>query len=100
MHQCLTIVEILEIILEYIDGHNYVEGLPQIECRKESAIRTLAALACTCKTFRDLAQDMLWREIPDIFVLIRYLLPRKIRNYKASERTLVRQCPTLRQLHR
>ncbi len=91
MYLCLTIDEILEIIFEYVDGHDYVEGLPTIKCRKKSALTTLAALARTCKTFRGVAQDVLWREIPDISVLVRYLLPKKARNYRASESTLVSQ---------
>ncbi len=99
MYRCLTINEILEIVFAYVDGYEYIEGFPAIKCRKTSALSTLAALAYTCKTFRDAAQDVLWREIPDISVLICHLLPEEIQSYKASERTLVSQFVTWQSSH-
>ncbi|RPD70852.1 hypothetical protein L226DRAFT_222042 [Lentinus tigrinus ALCF2SS1-7] len=77
---------------DHLRAHRWTRlrgGLSQSKCRTESALRTLATLACTCNMFREVAQDVLWREIPDIFVLVRYLLPREtVREYRASEHTL------------
>lgn len=54
MNHCLDIHELLEVIFEFVDEP-----------------RTLSALALTCKSFTELAVDLLWARWGNIFELVR-----------------------------
>ncbi|KAI0643319.1 hypothetical protein C8Q79DRAFT_171922 [Trametes meyenii] len=81
MHSCLQIQEIIYAILETLDGHEYDirdPYPPRVVCRQQSALYTFASLARTCKTFKGPALEILWREIPDLCVLIKHLMPSEL----------------------
>ena len=65
MHQCLCIEDILRVVFDCVDEHEY-DPTRWIYVRQEHALRTLAALSHTCRTFKDPALDVLWREIPGV----------------------------------
>ncbi|KAI0372462.1 hypothetical protein BV20DRAFT_964055 [Pilatotrama ljubarskyi] len=81
MHQCLQIAEIVSSIFAYLDGHEYdrrVRYPPRIRHRSPSVLRTLAGLTRTCTAFLEPALDVLWREIPDLSILINHLMPAEL----------------------
>lgn len=86
MHHCLYLEEILRVIFDYVDAHEY-DPVRFIVIRRKAASEALAALARTCRTFQGPALDVLWREIPSLFVLIGYLMPLDI--IKLSNSVLV-----------
>ncbi|KAI0632317.1 hypothetical protein C8Q77DRAFT_1125019 [Trametes polyzona] len=78
MHRCLQIEEVLRIIFTNVDGYEYDARIPcpaRVKRRRASSLRALASLARTCKTFKEPALKVLWRDIPDPYILIRYLMP-------------------------
>ena len=74
MHRGLYIQEILHLIFGYIDTYE-CSPIYAINTRSECSLRTLAALTYTCKTFKEPALDILWRDIPGPHYLVQYLLP-------------------------
>ncbi|KAH9858661.1 hypothetical protein C2E23DRAFT_799529 [Lenzites betulinus] len=90
--QCLQIAEIFSQVLFELDGYVYdsrlIPCLPRIQHRQESTLRALASLARTCQTFKEPALDLLWRDIPDLSVLVRYLLPEDLLKYDESSKIL------------
>ncbi len=95
MHHCLRIGEIVSQIFYELDSHIYDTRMRfprRIVHRSESALRTLAALARTCQAFREPALDVLWREIPDLFVMINHLIPAELLGYDEMGKVLVRLC--------
>ncbi|OJT06592.1 hypothetical protein TRAPUB_2553 [Trametes pubescens] len=92
MHHCLRIGEIVSQIFYELDSHIYDTRMRfprRIVHRSESALRTLAALARTCQAFREPALDVLWREIPDLFVMINHLIPAELLGYDEMGKVLV-----------
>ncbi|KAM5536818.1 hypothetical protein V8D89_009536 [Ganoderma adspersum] len=83
MHQCLCIEDILRVAFDYVDEHEY-DPTQWIYVRREHALKTLAALTRTCRTFKDPALDVLWREIPDLYVLIKSLAPSRLLKVEKS----------------
>ncbi|TFK32394.1 hypothetical protein BDQ12DRAFT_502547 [Crucibulum laeve] len=61
MHSCLMTEDILVTILQWVHDDS------------NDGKRTLAILARTCKTFKEIALDILWREIPNLAPLVRTL---------------------------
>ncbi|EKM58960.1 uncharacterized protein PHACADRAFT_249096 [Phanerochaete carnosa HHB-10118-sp] len=59
MHRALQISEILVVILRAAD--------------KKSKLRTAAAMACTCWTFCEPANDVLWEALPCLLPLLNCL---------------------------
>ncbi|KAL1948573.1 hypothetical protein VTO73DRAFT_12648 [Trametes versicolor] len=91
MHQCLQIAEIVSQIFSELDGHVYDTRMrfpTRIVHRNESTLRTLAGLARTCRAFKEPALDVLWREIPDLFVLVKHLMPVELLKYDAASSVL------------
>ena len=92
MHDLFRIDELLRRIFNLVDNHvcdrDFTAPLyaPQ---RDECTLRTLAALARTCYAFMELAEDLLWRELPDLFVLIKYLIPEESLTYHEGRKILV-----------
>ncbi|KAH9847312.1 hypothetical protein C2E23DRAFT_849222 [Lenzites betulinus] len=89
--QCLQIAEIFSQVLFELDGYVYdsrIPCLPRIQHRQESTLRALASLARTCQAFKEPALDLLWRDIPDLFVLVKYILPESLLKYDESSKTL------------
>lgn len=89
----MLISEILFQIFSELDGHVYDTRMrfpTRIRHREGQALRTLAGLARTCRTFKEPALDVLWREITDLFVLIKYLMPDEFLRYDEDSRELVR----------
>ncbi|KAH7909641.1 hypothetical protein BJ138DRAFT_1154807 [Hygrophoropsis aurantiaca] len=72
MHHALTIPEIIYEIFSYLPN---LRG-PYLRVRKGRGYHTnishttLAALAATCRTFREPALDMRWRRLPSVYSLI------------------------------
>jgi len=60
MHQCLSTLDVLSHIFEYV----YTEN---------SGLKDTAALAVTCQAFREPALDILWRSLPSLRPLVRCL---------------------------
>ncbi|KAG2156341.1 hypothetical protein DEU56DRAFT_906502 [Suillus clintonianus] len=77
MHACLLIPEILQHI--FSDIHDVPSGLPPWDRfsqpgRQESR-RSLAALSLVCRSFKDIALDMLWAELKNLEPLFTCLPP-------------------------
>ena len=92
MHQCLCIEEILFDIFAQLDGHVMnprISSPERILYRHPESLKTLAGLARTCRTFNGPALDILWREIPDLYVLVKHLLPERRLLYDEVECKLV-----------
>ncbi|KAH9885280.1 hypothetical protein C8Q73DRAFT_718273 [Cubamyces lactineus] len=88
MHQCLCIEEILAIIFAELDGHVMdprIHSPERILYRHPESLKTLAGLARTCRAFSESALDVLWREIPDLYVLVKHLLPAQRLSYDEVE---------------
>ena len=83
MHRCLYIQEILHVIFSRLDVHQRVPVHAEPP-RTESSLRTLAALARTCKIFTEQALDILWSEIPNPYFLVKYLLPEDTVRYTST----------------
>ncbi|KAF7794016.1 hypothetical protein EIP86_005144 [Pleurotus ostreatoroseus] len=67
MHQCLTIEEVLRIIIEFAADVDPFGDPNQLAERKlsrgyQTDLRTLLYIALTCKTFHNPALDRLWRQ--------------------------------------
>lgn len=93
MHRCLQVFEVISQIFSEIDGHVYDTRMrypTRIRHREAAALRTLAGLARTCRAFKEPALDVLWREIPDLFVLIKHLMPEELLRYDEESSELVR----------
>ncbi|KAH9946332.1 uncharacterized protein BXZ73DRAFT_95832 [Epithele typhae] len=90
MHKCLSIHDILLLVFEQVDGYVFDDaGLNVVPlCREVASLHALAALARTCKGFQEPALDVLWRDIPDLFVLVKYALPSDALDYQEANRTL------------
>ena len=69
MHQVLLIDDTLRLIFHHHteEPHEMMSHLPI------DGAATLSALARTCRTFSDLALDILWSQLPSINHLIRCL---------------------------
>ena len=90
MHACLYITEVIGEIFRSLDEYAYDEAIPTVVIhRNEACLRALAALARTCKTFQEPALNVLWRDIPDFFVLLRSFLPGNLLRYDEASYTLV-----------
>ena len=87
MHHCLYIQEVLHAIFNDVDIHECSAG-PDIPARTATSLATLAALARTCKIFKEPALDVLWREIPSPQLLLTHLLPEDV--VRSTTTTLVR----------
>lgn len=77
MHQCLCIEEIVRVVFAFIDEHEY-HPARWIYVREEPSWRTLSVLSRTCRAFQNPALDLLWREIPDLYVLIKSHIPSRL----------------------
>ena len=92
MHQCLCIEEILSVIFAELDGYVMnprIRSPKHILYRHLESLKTLAGLARTCRAFHGPALDILWREIPDLYVLVRHILPERRLLYDEAECKLV-----------
>ena len=90
MHHCLCVHDVLIEIFELLDDYVYDTAIPTLPIhREEYSLRTLAALARTCRTFQEPAQAVLWRNIPDLFVIVKNLLPTNLTRWDDRARTLV-----------
>lgn len=83
MHRCLCIDDIMRVVFGFIDEHEYdpTEG---VYVRQEHSLRMLSALSRACHMFKDPAMDVLWREIPDLYVLIKSHIPRRLQGIKKA----------------
>ncbi|KAI0352357.1 hypothetical protein OH77DRAFT_1428658 [Trametes cingulata] len=91
MHQCLQIDEIVCMICSNLDGHDYYSWIAcptRTPNREASSLRSLAALARTCRALQGPALGVLWREIPDIFILVKYLMPDQLLHFDDASRTM------------
>ncbi|KAI0664102.1 hypothetical protein C8Q70DRAFT_218527 [Cubamyces menziesii] len=87
MHPCLQIEDTRAAIFAQLEDHVYHTWIPRptrIVRRSQETLRTLAVLARTCRAFKDPALDVLWREIPDLSVLIEFLFPAELLRYKSE----------------
>ena len=76
MHHCLRITEIVVKIFEEVDEYAYDPLIPGWATQRCSASTSaLAALARTCSIFKEPALKQLWRDVPDLSILIIHLLP-------------------------
>ncbi|KAI0772719.1 hypothetical protein BD413DRAFT_541281, partial [Trametes elegans] len=76
MHKSLRIAEIVSPILECFDTDELSPRIhsPALILRRDpSSIQTLANLTRTCRALQEPALDILWRDIPDISVLVKHL---------------------------
>ncbi len=83
MHKCLCIDDIMRVVFGFIDEHEY-DPTRAVHVRQEHSLRMLSALSRTCHTFKDPALDVLWREIPDLYVLIKSHIPSHFKGFKKS----------------
>lgn len=83
MHECLCIDDIMRVVFGFVDEHEY-DSTQGLYVRQEHSLRMLAALSRTCHTFKDPALDVLWREIPDLYVLIKSHIPSHFLEIKKS----------------
>ncbi|PIL29178.1 hypothetical protein GSI_09227 [Ganoderma sinense ZZ0214-1] len=90
MHQCLCIDDILRVVFSFIDEHEY-DPTQGVYVRQEHSLRMLSALSRTCHTFKDPALDVLWREIPDLFILIKSRIPSHLQGIKKANLFFVSQ---------
>ncbi|OSD00459.1 hypothetical protein PYCCODRAFT_1426500 [Trametes coccinea BRFM310] len=92
MHQCLKIDEILAPIFAELDaGYVFDSQIivpPRVIHPDIEALRTLAGLARTCTAFHERALDILWRDIPDLYVLIESLVPARFLRYDETKNKL------------
>ncbi|KAI0356922.1 hypothetical protein OH77DRAFT_1519843 [Trametes cingulata] len=91
MDHCLQIDEIVSVICSNLDGHDYDSQIrypTRIRSRKGSSLRALAALARTCRALQEPALDVLWREIPDLFILVKHLMPAELLRFDDASRTV------------
>ena len=90
MPACLYITEVIGEIFRSLDEYAYDEAIPTVVIhRNEACLRALAVLARTCKTFQEPALNVLWRDIPDFFVLLCSFLPGNLLRYDEASYTLV-----------
>ncbi|KAI9056436.1 hypothetical protein FKP32DRAFT_1462013 [Trametes sanguinea] len=98
MHQCLQIDEILAPIFAELDAGYVFDSRvvvpPRILHRDVETLQTLAGLARTCRAFRERALDILWRDIPDLYILIESLLPTQLLSYDEARNELSQISPT------
>ena len=83
MHQCLCIDDIMRVVFGFVDEHEY-DPAKGVYVRQEHSLLMLSALCRTCQTFKDPALDVLWREIPDLFVLIKSHIPSRLQGIKKA----------------
>lgn len=78
MHRLLHVLEILGLVF------NLVFEEPKM------GPKSLVALACTCRTFKDTALDILWRTVPNFAPLIQCLVPSSAWELREAGFSLVR----------
>ncbi|KAI1792426.1 hypothetical protein LXA43DRAFT_341516 [Ganoderma leucocontextum] len=93
MHHCLCIEDIMRVVFGFVDEHEY-DPTRGVYVRQEHSLRMLSALSRTCHTFKDPALDVLWREIPALYVLIKSHIPSRLLRIKKSNLYFVSQ-PTV-----
>jgi hypothetical protein len=64
MHRAWLVTELRHAIIAEAAGRGGLEAPPR---------PTLAALARTCRLLSDVALDLLWRHLPDLYILARCL---------------------------
>ena len=78
MHRCLQIDDTLRLIFNELEELTYDPLVPDLlRSRSLSTIRALASLARTCRAFKEPALDILWRHIPDLFILVSRIIPER-----------------------
>ncbi|KAF7358885.1 hypothetical protein MSAN_01228800 [Mycena sanguinolenta] len=77
MHHCLSILELIESICDYLQG---VYG----------GLGTLAALARTCRTFHDPALDYVWADQRDGLVNLMHCMPQDLFEFNGGVPRLLR----------